>query len=815
MSTPLPKTTNHSDPSGRRSMRQPSSESGMRMNSKYSQQRPGRSGGRSGSSLLAALLSFSALLAAVVLSAQPATAATPGQGFLPDDRAWEMVSPPDKNGHDVSPFSWKVRVADEGDAVTFMSLGGFGDIYGNTAYGTEYLSQLGSGNWDTHGITPNNGLLPFPGSFGPQMGYHGSFSSDLSRGVFLALGALTDEDPDVADVHNLYLRDDLRQSGPGDYNLLSSCPGCTEPLPFENFEHSVQIAYADASDDYSHVVFETTDNLTGETTGTDPKAYEWLADTGEIRLVGVLPDDSCGSPPCFSDAAVIASGAGGGFQEIGFTATEVEAFDESMHAISADGSRIFFTDYIQQPEEQKRDPAYGDVYVREDGTLTTQINVSERTDCADADPCTGDPAPDPGGHQSAYWGAASEDGSLVYFVTTEQLTDDDADAGKDVYQADLDAPAGERLTLVSTTGNAYVGAAVLGVSDDGQIVYYLDDQHEDSVSFAALQVWDGSAPRHIADYSAPLTNGQEYHWGEGSRTTEPQAFVGENVLRVSADGRHVVFQSSLESTMAEVGYDNTVIPGRPDCDARFSTNCTEVFVYDLDSGQLDCASCNPSGARPRADAQITAIKLKGVARRPVNLNRVMSENGSRVFFSSPDPLVAGDTNGRYDAYVYDTETGKHHLLSSGQDDSDSWFLNASADGGSAFFTTRERLVGTDVDDNIDLYVARVGGGLALQNPPTPPPACEGDECQSESDPPPPSADPGSAGHEGAGNPQAKPDCSNGKQQAQKLQRKAKQLDKRAKKASGKKAKQLDKKAKKAKKKAKKAKRELRDCRSGK
>jgi hypothetical protein len=46
-----------------------------------------------------------------------------------------------------------------------------------------------------------------------------------------------------------------------------------------------------------------------------------------------------------------------------------------------------------------------------------------------------------------------------------------------------------------------------------------------------------------------------------------------------------------------------------------------------------------------------------------------------------------------------------------------------------FFTTRERLVGIDTDDQIDLYDARVDGGIPAQNPPAPAPPCEGEACQ--------------------------------------------------------------------------------------
>jgi hypothetical protein len=45
-----------------------------------------------------------------------------------------------------------------------------------------------------------------------------------------------------------------------------------------------------------------------------------------------------------------------------------------------------------------------------------------------------------------------------------------------------------------------------------------------------------------------------------------------------------------------------------------------------------------------------------------------------------------------------------------------------------FFTTRERLVGIDTDNLVDIYDARVGGGIPAQNP-APASSCQGEDCQ--------------------------------------------------------------------------------------
>ena len=69
-----------------------------------------------------------------------------------------------------------------------------------------------------------------------------------------------------------------------------------------------------------------------------------------------------------------------------------------------------------------------------------------------------------------------------------------------------------------------------------------------------------------------------------------------------------------------------------------------------------------------------------------------------------------DINGKADVYMW--EDGELSLISTGKAARPSKFVDASADGDDVFFTTRERLVGADVDDQVDVYDARVGGGFA-------------------------------------------------------------------------------------------------------
>src|ERR1041384_6869750 len=60
-------------------------------------------------------------------------AGAPGVGFLPECRAWEMVSPTDKNGGHVMPISSRTRAARDGEAVTFVSPPGVAGAQGSGA----------------------------------------------------------------------------------------------------------------------------------------------------------------------------------------------------------------------------------------------------------------------------------------------------------------------------------------------------------------------------------------------------------------------------------------------------------------------------------------------------------------------------------------------------------------------------------------------------------------------------------------------------------------------------------------------------------
>jgi hypothetical protein len=597
-------------------------------------------------------------------------AGMPGVGFLPGCRGWEMVSSNAKAGADVALFSEGVRAANDGSAASFYSLGGFGDVLGSSV-GFEYMGVRsetpapGNQGWVTHSIMPPQPSMSFEeivnSSSTKYVDFEG-FSPDLNKAVTIGTRPITN-DPMVKNlIGSLYLREDLRTPGVGDYRLVTACPVCASPLPTDTLPVTL---FAGATADYSRVVFESRDNLTEGTNSNGRKVYEWH--DGVVTLVSKAPDGS-----------TLPDAAAGNLEDFKYKTNP-----PPHHVISDDGSKIFFQNRVAGHPEN--------LYMRENGTTTVQLNASERTVPTKPEP--------------AFYGIASKDGSRVFFTSKELLTNDAPTVGNKLYMYNTMLPPEDphNLTLLTPgTGNGSV-ERVIGASDDGSYVYF-------EVSHGSEFVKGAPAPR----------GNEMYVWHEGV-----VSFVGEiNEVGffqpqpiVSGGGSLIYWSRSPGGAPVAFGFKELCAP----------PGCGEVFSYRPTTHQLTCVSCSQSASTVGGEAIYEVAKFVSGTQVTGHHGRPVTSDGKYVFFSSPTALVPGDTNGVYDAYVYDTETGRVSLLSSGESAADSYFVEATPSGHDAFFVTRDQLVGWDSDHNYDLYDARVGGGFP--EPPLPPPACEGDACQ--------------------------------------------------------------------------------------
>jgi hypothetical protein len=659
---------------------------------------------------------------------------------LPDCRAYELVSPPDKKGSDIAGMPSRTRASSDGSAISFMSTGAFADAQGmNIA--TEYMAVRTAApatpGWATHAITPGN-LEPAATKEATEFvepRYMGEFSSDLSRGFFFSNTALTSGSPDTAEVPNLYMRTDLRTPGPGSYRLLSDCPGCTGPLPQNADQHNLP-SLAGESADFSHVIFESEEPLTADVAaqGCTPayngncpdRLYEWT--DGQVSLAGLVPpngDTRCGPRPL--DACILAPNSQAG------CGANAERHEYTPNTISKDGSRIELTVTTSQAERTG-----GRLYQRIDNGLpdarTIQINASERTI--------------PAAPQDAIYGGASADGTRVFFTTKEPLTDDAPNTGNNpnlyMWNATPDAQ-GHHLTLISKSevGEPASVRGVIGTSEDGRTVYFVNVGQllsgQPTSGYYRIFRWHDGVLHNVAKIDAYTFEALVGFQGKQGWS------AGRQSARVTADGSHLLFLSG--------GTDE--LPHNPAGDAckgqRFG--CEELFLYDANAnggeGSLACASCSQPDGPASANASFDSLSNEGPAAPTSYLNHPLSADGRFVFFDTPEALVPQDTNGVSDVYEYDSLTGGLRLVSTGESKFASTFEDATPDGSNVFFTTAQRITGWDVDGNADLYDARVGGGLP--EPPSPPLSCVGDSCQ----PPPLSLNdptPASLSFSGAENP---------------------------------------------------------------
>ncbi|HEX5713668.1 MAG TPA: hypothetical protein VFX85_10175, partial [Solirubrobacterales bacterium] len=131
--------------------------------------------------------------------------------------------------------------------------------------------------------------------------------------------------------------------------------------------------------------------------------------------------------------------------------------------------------------------------------------------------------------------------------------------------------------------------------------------------------------------------------------------------------------------------------------------------------------------------------------------RNLSDDGSTIAFTSRAPLLPADINGGKD--VYEWRNGRLSLVTDGSKEFSSLnLIGMSANATDVYFMAGgPRLTGFEVDRNVQLYDARVGGGFT---PPAPPAECVEDACQGPLEPSPSLQGSGSASFAGPGNQSA-------------------------------------------------------------
>jgi hypothetical protein len=694
---------------------------------------------------------------------------------LPDCRAYEMVSPPAKNGTLLAPpfLGLLPQIATSGErlfASTLLCFDGPLSCTGDRASkGPPFEFVRASTGWQTHPLAPpaNTFELNSVWAYSPNTGLV-LYSSPVASGT-------TDE---------FYARQPA--------GAMEPIGPIAEHRPFSDIE----AAPMSATSDLSHVVYTTKQPVWTYDMGKQEGLYEYVGLGGSHPLlVGV--SGGRGSNDLISTCnTALGSGSGEGL----------------VQALSSDGRIVYFT-----AEKAVGEPCPGgsganetitvpvnEVFARVDGegagahTLAiSQPKAPETTASTPADEnctsveCQKNITEQANWHDALLEGA-SEDGTKALFLSTQQLTntatqDPTSDSagscrsttgphGCNLYMYDQGAPTGHNLIDLSAGDSSGLGPEVQGVmavSAEGSHVYFVakgvlagtNHQGQEAAPGADnlyLYERDPTHPSGLTTFIATLpgTGSEQEQWHK--------QLIAANV---SADGSVLVFTSD----------------GALTADATQPQGPTQVYRYDARSEQLLRVSIgehgfNDNGNQGAGEARL-ATTGTAITQAPRGLS--ISGDGSIVFFQSPVGLIPGapndvSVNGRFESSdlaqnIYEWETqgkggceqpsGCIHLITDGHDTTEGHsggllgtsssveLLGTDPSGANVFFTTADPLVKQDTDTELDIYDARVHGGFPA---PVAPEICQGDACRPPPAEPPSLGQLGSLAFTGAGNPLLQP-----------------------------------------------------------
>ncbi len=640
-----------------------------------------------------------------IFTTEPAGA--PG---LPDGRAYELVTPPNKgSAEDMfalpeterhSFFNGDVGYPSEsGDRFLLVTRAAFGPF--PAAGGNAYVLSRYAGAWHNQALA-SSGL-------GVQSVSLAAFDpGELSSvGLDTAIGSFGS----VAGTHEMSV------VGP---------PGGPYTTVYTQNVGAQPVITAGASRDLSQVVLESTNHsLAADAGGQQPNShalYRWSGGAFELLSVSEgTPVTQCG--------AVLGQG---------------EFVGASHNAVSPDGSRVVFT--APDPYAANDGPGCWDggavntpqLYVRS-GNQTAEISAPVPGVLEEGNP--------PVLHTAKYVGA-SEDTTKIFFMTETEVTEDVATLkvhDEELYEYDTQTKtvthvsageAGSPVTEPGTSGSHVF--TVPTVAADGSAIYFNAfgqlTSTAPTVSGKQINLYRYDIAQGTISYIATVSERDYPNSKAGSPFGIESGLQSELALDPQAswyatpDGHYLLFASESELT----GYD-TSQPDLSDCPAPIrkgephSGHCSEVYRYDSITHTIRCLSCDASGAAPVSNAFFAQAAGGPIpSSGPV---RAVSDDGSTAFFETADPLVSTDGNNTLD--VYEWHEGRVSLISSGQDAAPSYFLGTDPTGANVFFGTHARLVPSDTDTAGDLYDARIctGADPCIKPPAPPTAACEGDACQ--------------------------------------------------------------------------------------
>jgi Tol biopolymer transport system component len=273
----------------------------------------------------------------------------------------------------------------------------------------------------------------------------------------------------------------------------------------------------------------------------------------------------------------------------------------------------------------------------------------------------------------SYLPSMTADGRYVGFHSgARNLVPGDTNGCWDVFLHDRQAGTTERISIASSGAQANGHSYDPSISADGRYVAF-DSAGSTLVPGDTNGVWDvfvrdrqaGTTERISLASSGAQGNGHSY---------DPS---------ISADGRYVAFDSGASN----------LVPGD-------TNGYWDVFVHDRQTHRTTRVSVSSTGKQGKLHSEWPSI----------------SADGRYVAFHSSSPnLVWGDTNGDWDVFVRDRQTGqtiRASVTSGGaQASGRSAFVALSANGGHvAFYSLAPNLVAGDANGTWDAFVHELGTG---------------------------------------------------------------------------------------------------------
>jgi hypothetical protein len=668
---------------------------------------------------------------------------------LPSGRVYEQVSPTFKGGYGAKDID-DVQVG--GESLIYGSFGVFAGGSSTSPFHYYQADRVNGTGWASVSLNPPAALSPNPGTRG--------FSPSLEE----SLWDLPLHEKNAALADELFSEDQFYVRAGGEFRAVG-------PVLKEQDGEPIEIREEGVSDDFCHVLIRTTKALIPEAIGAKEQMYDV---------------DTCGAVPAVRLVALTNSG---GLLSPDCNPTLGEE-NSQMNAISADGSVVFFVARLPSVSDCEFIGKY-DLFARVGGDRTLEVSKPIGEACTEV-PCPGADARAP-----AIFRGASEDGSRVFFMTTAPLDPEtDKDNTNDLYEATIGCPA----PVIGCEAQQRVVTSLAQVSHDssdpseaaevqGVVALSRDGSH---VYFVARGVLSGEGPTVEGTQSLPVKGADNlYSYELDSRYPQGRVmFIGdlcsgpEQSGKETGDARCPSDLESEKTSTTTPRNDTVLVSNVPPAQTAgadggilvFSTyarlitsgpevdadNAQDVYRFDTVTGVMQRVSVGENGFNANGnsdDVEQIGIGLSGEFANMYNgdarvqapiikttqdeerklVRQAADENGSRIVFTTADPLSPAASNGQPN--IYEWHDGSVSLISTGSSIEADELAVITPSGRDVFFVSSQGLVPQDMDGEPDVYDARIGGGFP--QPPVPPAPCSGDACQGPLTNPAPLLVPGS------------------------------------------------------------------------